>query len=147
MNAFSRSLAISVALVVLMLGGCAVDLDERRLGFVSIGMTPSQVARVLGAPARTILWFESRGYFLVLEHGKLDGIGWMEPAGSAGGASPPKPADLGLRSDASATEVEAALGKAAKEEDWYYVNELYCFRVFFEDGRAIRKEKFDFPPI
>ena len=150
MSTLSRSLATALAAIVLLVGGCATDLAERRLGFVSMGMTPAQVARLLGEPVQTDLTFETGRYSARMTRGKLDGV-FKHPEGMsrAGfGIDPAEYAALGLRDDASTmTDVEAALGQPSREEAWYYVNDLIAFAVNFEKGRAVSKSIIHLPPI
>lgn len=146
---FSRRLAAVVASIILFLSGCATDLEERRFGFVSMGMTPAQVARLLGVPSRTSMEFEPSGYYVRMKNGKLEGVA-KRPEGMTGrwyGISPAELAALGLHLDASTTEVEAALGVPAKEGAWYATNDVIGFAVNFEGGRAVSKSIFHVPPI
>ena len=149
MSSSSCSFAATVASIALLVGGCATDLVERRLGFVSMGMSRTQVARLLGDPRRTSMTFDPAGYFVRIKNGKMESVG-KRPEGSTGpwnGISPPALAALNLVVGASTGDVVAALGQSSSECSWYWVNRQFDYEVCFEHGRVSSKRIFDRPVV
>ena len=131
------------------MAGCADSAEERRFDVVSTGMTRDYVARMLGVPWQTRMYFEPSGYSVSMKDYKLDSV-TKRPENRSDvwyGISSSELAALGLSSGASMAEVEAKLGAPANECSTYYANDRIAFEVCFKDGRVLSKMKIELPPV